>query len=83
MLHNVTKGMSERERAEPQEHIKDSGRHDHSDNQDVADVVLDEEHLTDDLGGIYTEKEIEAMDVNEKVNYRIYIFHNISLFLGW
>jgi len=60
-------GMSERERAEPHEHIEDSGHHDHSDNQDVADVVLDEEHLTDDLGGIYTEKEIEAMDVNEKV----------------
>lgn len=60
--------MSERDKVEaPHEHKEDSGHHDHSDNLDVADVVLDEEHLTDDLGGIYTEKEIEAMDVDEKV----------------
>ena len=33
----------------------------------MADIVIDEEHLVDDLGGVYTEKELEKMDVDEKV----------------
>jgi len=63
----VPPGMSERDSAPAHEHTEDSGHHDHSDNVDVADVVLDEEHLSDDLGGIYTEKELEEMGTDEKV----------------
>ena len=40
--------------------------HDHSDNIDVADLVLDTEHILDDLD-IYTERDLEKMDVDEKV----------------
>ena len=40
--------------------------HDHSDNVDVADLVLDTEHILDDLD-IYTERDLEKMDVDEKV----------------
>ena len=40
--------------------------HDHSDNIDVADLVLDAEHILDDLD-IYTERDLEKMDVDEKV----------------
>lgn len=40
--------------------------HDHSDNIDVADLVLDTEHILDDLD-IYTERDLEKMGVDEKV----------------
>lgn len=53
------------ERADlPPEHTV---HHDHSDNIDLVDLVIDEEHLVDDLGGIYTKKELDTMDVDEKV----------------
>merc|ERR1719347_572818 len=69
-------GMSERDGSQ-EEHIHGEDRedlppghkkhHDHSDNIDVADIVVDEEHLKDDLGDIYTIKELEAMDIDEKI----------------
>jgi hypothetical protein len=67
-------GMSERDGVDhkhgedrtdlPPEHAV---HHDHSDNIDLADLVVDEEHLVDDLGGIYTKAELDTMDVDEKV----------------
>ena len=51
-----------------------------SDNLDVADIVIDEEHLVDDLGGVYTEKELEKMDVDEKV-IQLDLEHVARLFL--
>jgi len=48
----------------PVEHV---GHHDHGDNINVANVVLDEEHLIDDLGGIYTTNELKTMNIDEKV----------------
>ena len=43
-----------------------SNHHDHSDNIDLADLVLDTEHMLDDLD-IYTERELDSMNVDEKV----------------
>ena len=43
-----------------------ANHHDHSDNIDLADLVLDTEHMLDDLD-IYTERELESMNVDEKV----------------
>ena len=41
--------------------------HDHSDNIDMADLVIDEEHIIDDLGGMYTKAELDRMGEDEKV----------------
>lgn len=43
-----------------------ANHHDHSDNIDLADLVLDTEHMLDDLD-IYTERELDSMNVDEKV----------------
>ena len=43
-----------------------TNHHDHSDNIDLADLVLDTEHILDDLD-IYTERELDSMNVDEKV----------------
>jgi len=67
-------GMSERDGADHQ-HGEDrtdlppghKKHHDHSDNLDVADLVVDEEHLVDDMEGIYTKKELEEMEDDEKI----------------
>jgi len=41
--------------------------HDHSDNIDVADLVIDTEHLMDDIGDVYSKKDFEKMGTDEKV----------------
>ena len=51
-----------------------ANHHDHSDNIDLADLVLDTEHILDDLD-IYTERELESMNVDEKVGDKLdYVF---------
>ena len=55
-----------------------ANHHDHSDNIDLADLVLDTEHILDDLD-IYTERELESMNVDEKVGLRKCIS---GIFLG-
>ena len=58
-----------------------ANHHDHSDNIDLADLVLDTEHMLDDLD-IYTERELESMNVDEKVV--LYIFLKLkNAFLGF
>ena len=58
-----------------------ANHHDHSDNIDLADLVLDTEHMLDDLD-IYTERELESMNVDEKV--ALYIFLKLkNAFLGF
>ena len=66
-------GLSERE-VSGKSHVEEveelppghADHHDHHDNIDIADLVLDTEHILDDLD-IYTKKELESMDVDEKV----------------
>lgn len=41
--------------------------HDHSDNINVADLVVDTEHMLDDLGDLYTKVELDQMRPDEKV----------------
>ena len=58
-----------------------SNHHDHSDNIDLADLVLDTEHILDDLD-IYTERELDSMNVDEKVCLRnldinVYLAENV------
>ena len=48
-----------------------ANHHDHSDNIDLADLVLDTEHILDDLD-IYTERELDSMNVDEKVCLKKY-----------
>lgn len=72
----VPPGLSEREvsgnsHVEEVEEVEElppghANHHDHHDNIDLADLVLDTEHILDDLD-IYTKKELESMDVDEKV----------------
>eukprot|EP00092_Neocalanus_flemingeri_P009231 GFUD01009936.1.p1 GENE.GFUD01009936.1~~GFUD01009936.1.p1 ORF type:complete len:192 (+),score=52.27 GFUD01009936.1:352-927(+) len=68
----VPPGMSERSEHDHSEQEKDlppghGEHHDHSDNIDVADLVVDTEHMVDDLGDWYTKAELETMNVDEKV----------------
>ena len=56
-----------------------ANHHDHSDNIDLADLVLDTEHILDDLD-IYTERELESMNVDEKVGDELdYVFLDLCI----
>ena len=85
-------GLSEREvsgnsHVEEVEEVEElppghANHHDHHDNIDLADLVLDTEHILDDLD-IYTKKELESMDVDEKVNkYRFLYYYLYKCFIG-
>jgi len=50
-----------------QEHIGQHAAHTHTDNINVADVIVDAEHIVDDIGEIFTEKQIDHMDLDEKL----------------
>jgi len=41
--------------------------HQHQENENVADVVTDSEHIIDDLGEVFTEEQINRMDVDEQL----------------
>ena len=42
--------------------------HDHNSAVDMADLVMDPEHMLDDLGpDLFTEQELSRMEVDEKV----------------
>jgi len=41
--------------------------HDHSDSMDVADLVIDTEHLMDDIGDMYSKRDFEKMGTDDKV----------------
>ena len=67
-------GMSERanEHEKHDDHEKNlppahQKHHDHSDNIDMADLVIDTEHMKDDIGDIYTKTDLDAMNIDEKV----------------
>ena len=61
-----------------------TNHHDHSDNIDLADLVLDTEHILDDLH-IYTERELDSMNVDEKVGYiiveKVFLADNLGVHL--
>ncbi len=40
--------------------------HDH-DAVDMADLVLDSEHMLDDMGNLFTEQELAKMELDERV----------------
>jgi len=53
------------------EHANDPGQpaseHHHDQNENVADVVVDTDHLMDDFGELFTEVEVEMMGIDEKL----------------
>jgi len=69
----VPPGMSERvseQAAEPVDHDtqqEPQEQHHHHQSVDVADVVMDKEHLVDEFGELFSEKELELMDLDEQL----------------
>jgi len=49
-------------------HIPDEqDHHQHNDNENVADIVTDSEHIIDDIGEVFTEQQINRMDLDEQL----------------
>jgi len=51
----------------PDSQIHEQEHHQHQDSENVADIVTDTEHIIDDLGEVFTEQQINRMNVDEQL----------------